>query len=140
MQFTPYVSVSHVTDMSVVLVLFILRWTNNNNHNPHRWCSASDVFDYVLQVDNSKYSFANEQGFRPPVAEPAGAVADESSGSEGFCDQEPRGAGAELHEGENVERDSDWSDEGIKVSRPVIITNSSASPYHLNALVLVFFT
>ena len=46
----------------------------------------------------------------------AAAVADESSGSEGFCDQEPRGAGvADLPENENLERDSDWSDEGIKV-------------------------
>lgn len=46
----------------------------------------------------------------------AGAVGgDDSSGSEGFCDQEPRVAGAEAGEAEVTERDSDWSDEGIKV-------------------------
>lgn len=76
------------------------------------------MFSCGLQVDNSKYSFANEQGFRRPsevVEAGAGAAArhEESSGSEGFCEE--RGAGADLGDPEMA---SDWSDEGIRVSAP----------------------
>lgn len=90
-------------------------------------------------MDDSKYSFAaDEQDFRHP---PGGAVApvveeeageerdglDDSSGSEGFCDQEPRGRptvavpefGRREAEAEAAGRDSDSSDEGIKVSRVI---------------------
>lgn len=66
-------------------------------------------------MDNSKYSFANEQGFRRPAdvgeaAEGPGRQED-SSGSEGFCEE--RGAGVDLGDPELA---SDWSDEGIRVS------------------------
>lgn len=85
--------------------------------------------DMLTQVDDSKYSFAaDEQDFRHPPVQPAvdGAAAeerdrlDDSSGSEGFCDQEPNTRaipdfGRRGAEAEGAGRDSDSSDEGIKV-------------------------
>lgn len=94
------------------------------------------------QVDDSKYSFAaDEQGFRHPPVGAAGAAVeedeeageegdglDDSSGSEGFCDQEPRTRPAGVPDfgrrgaqAEAAGRDSDSSDEGIKVGQVIII-------------------
>ncbi|XP_067937887.1 zinc finger SWIM domain-containing protein 8-like [Watersipora subatra] len=77
-------------------------------------CAASKISPVTnYKVDNSKYSFANEQGFRRPgdAAEAAEQHHEESSGSEGFCEE--RGAEAELGDPEGA---SDWSDEGIRVN------------------------
>jgi len=99
-----------------------------NNQHPVSILSPPCAFhqltsQHLLQVDDSKYSFAaDEASLRLPAAAAlqaaaAGGRQDDSSGSEGFCDQEPRRPSRRVHtETERTDRDSDSSDEGIKVS------------------------